>query len=260
MDRLDFGVDLVETSAPEGYVLDETPVRWRCRPGSEPVDAGVFINVEGWATLAADKTAYEFGPDGTLVESDGVGVPSVTRWSSRWRRTARCRSPTSSSRTPWRRPHLRGGLGRLRPGWLPRRLRRADPHPHLVGGDLDAGQVVTVYFVATLTAAPAAGPGEDALAVDNVALAVSDVVPEAWSDTVRVAGLGVEPADAGRRPAHHGEADLAVAAGHGAVRPVEAAVVAGPHRPRLCLQPPSAAAPMLVLGAGMWRVATRHEH
>ena len=34
---------------------------------------------------------------------------------------------------------------------------------------------------------PAMASGEDAtLAVDNVALAVSDVVPEAWSDTVRV--------------------------------------------------------------------------
>lgn len=264
VDRLDFGVwTLVETSAPGGYVLDETPREVEVSASGEPVDAGVFINVEGWATLAADKTAYEFGPDGTLVESDGVVAFGDT---------------------------VVYGIEVAADGTVPQSdvvvtdtledgityeadSAGCDPEGCPVGydaqtrtltwsvADLEAGQVVTVYFVATLAVAPLLAPGEDAmLAVDNVALAASDVVPEAWSDTVRVVASASEPPAQGVAPPTTAKPTLPA-------RPVTQP--SGPSKAQSSLahtgldglpQLTGAAALMLALGAGMWRVATRREH
>jgi len=85
-------------------------------------------------------------------------------------------------------------------------------------------------------------------------------VPEAWSDTVRVVASASEPPSQGVTPPTTAKPTLPS-------RPVTEP--SAPSKPQSSLahtglgglpQLTGAAALMLVLGAGMWRVATRHEH
>lgn len=260
---LDFGTwTLTETQAPQGYLRDDSTREVEVTASNEAADAGVVVNVAVWATLTADKTAYEFGPGGTQVESDGtVAFGDSVRYGI---------EVTADGTVPQGRVLVTDALAdglTYRDGSASCGTQECtasyDAARRTVTwsvGSMNPGDVVTVYFVATVQAAPQLAPGEQAtLVIDNVAAAGSELVDEAASNTVRVTASASEPVNPTNPDAP--------------VPPTPVVVPTAPHTAPTAQTPAhlaftgveglpqtlGMAALMLVLGAGLWRTAMRRE-
>jgi uncharacterized repeat protein (TIGR01451 family) len=260
---LDFGTwTLTETQAPQGYLRDDSTREVEVTASNEAADAGVVVNVAVWATLTADKTAYEFGPGGTQVESDGtVAFGDSVRYGI---------EVTADGTVPQEKVLVTDALAdglTYRDGSASCGTQKCtvsyDAARRTVTwsvGSMNPGDVVTVYFVATVQAAPELAPGEQAtLVIDNVAAAGSELVDEASSNTVRVTASASEPVNPTNPDAP--------------VPPTPVVVPTAPHTAPTAPTPAhlaftgveglpqtlGMAALMLVLGAGLWRTAMRRE-
>jgi uncharacterized repeat protein (TIGR01451 family) len=270
---LDFGTwTLVETDAPEGYVRDADSRQVVVGPRTGVVDAGVFVNVAVWATVSGHKTVWELDADGEPVESDGVvdfGDPvlygiDVTAGGSVAQTGVTVTDP------------LPDGLSYVED------TAGCEPEPCTVSYDpksatltwsvdvMQPGAVVTVYFLAVVDEAPALEPGASAhLRIDNVGAVSSDLAPTTPTNLVRVEASATEPPTEGPETPQTPERPTPVP--H---HPVPPTVPQTPETPAVTPTPRTplahtgldgmpqlmgSAALLIVLGAGLWRVAARRE-
>jgi uncharacterized repeat protein (TIGR01451 family) len=259
---LDFGTwTLTETQAPQGYLRDDSTREVEVTASNEAADAGVVVNVAVWATLTADKTAYEFGPGGTQVESDGtVAFGDSVRYGI---------EVTADGTVPQEKVLVtdaladgltyRAGSGSCGPQECTVSYDAARRTVTWSVGSMNPGDVVTVYFVATVQAAPELAPGEQAtLVIDNVAAADSELVQDASSNTVRVTASASEPVNPTNPDAPVPTPVVVPTAPHPAPTahtPAHLAFTGVEGLPQTL----GMAALMLVLGAGLWRTARRRE-
>ncbi|TQJ48638.1 SpaA isopeptide-forming pilin-related protein [Phycicoccus sp. SLBN-51] len=284
---LDFGTwTLVETQAPEGYLrdTDSRPVVMDASTGA--VDAGVFVNVAVWATVSGHKSVWELDASGQPVESDGVVDYGDT--------VLYGIDVTAGGSVP------QTGVTVTDP--LPKGISfvsgSADCQPQPCTIDYDAktatltwsveemqpGAVVTVYFLATVDAAPALPPGGTAhLRVDNVGSVGSDLAPTTPTNAVRVEASAtappvekppvekppvvppVEKPPSEEPQTPQGPTPVPPTAPHTPHAPQTPALTPSPRTPLAHTgvdglpQLLGGAALLLVVGAGLWRVASRRE-
>jgi uncharacterized repeat protein (TIGR01451 family) len=283
---LDFGTwTLVETRAPEGYLRDGDSRQVVVDAHTGAVDAGVFVNVAIWATVSGHKSVWELDAEGQPVESDGVvdygdtvlyGI-DVTAGGSVPQTGVTVTDPVPDGVS-----YVKGSAD-------------CEPGPCTVDYDaktatltwtveqMQPGAVVTVYFLATVDAAPALPPGGSAhLRVDNIGSVSSDLAPSTPTNMVRVEASATAPpvdkppvdkppvdkppvkkppVDQPQTP--HGPTPVPPTAPQ--QHPQTPAVTPTPRQPLAHTgveglpQLLGGAALLLVIGAGLWRVAGRRE-
>jgi uncharacterized repeat protein (TIGR01451 family) len=194
---LDFGTwTLLETMSPVGYLRDHDSRQVVVGPDHGSVDAGVFVNVSVWATVSGHKSVWELDASGEPVPSDGTvdfgdrllyGIDVTARGS------VAQSGVTVTDPLPDGLSYVEDSAG-------------CEPEPCTASFDartatltwsvglMEPGEVVTVYFVAVVDEAPALAPGESAsLRIDNVGSVSSDRSPTSPTNLVRVEASVTEP-------------------------------------------------------------------
>jgi uncharacterized repeat protein (TIGR01451 family) len=244
----------------------------------------VFVNVARWATVSGHKSVWELDAAGQPVESDGVvdygdtvlyGI-DVTAGGSVPQTGVTVTDP------------LQEGISFV-PG-----SAGCQPQPCTVDYDpksatltwyveeMQPGDAVTVFFLATVDAAPALPPGATArLRVDNVGSVGSDLAPTTPTNVVRVEASAtappVEKPPVEQPPSEEPQTPSGPTPPESPKPPQHPVPPTAPQQPETPALTPTpsprlahtgvdglpqllgGAALLLVVGAGLWRVAARRE-